>query len=217
MPQEPEKKKGLFSRLSEALFEEVETAPESVGQPAAVPSEASPSKGEASGVDEKLHHDLLKQLADEGPLLGQFLELAATLADIVPQESASYQAALKALEKTTGAGKKDILAAVDAQLQALGREKSAFVASVEKKLAAQQVAGRKSEEIRTRIGELQKAIQALEQEEQQLFAKMANEEKLIRTAQLRFDSTVREVERGLRGTLEKIRSYLPDPPGRKDA
>lgn len=210
MGEEEVKKRGFLSRLSEALFKEVDAATTNeIAAPADAPKPAADTTA-TSTVDEQLRKDLLQQLADDGPLLGQFLDLAASLAELIPQESASYQAALRALEKTGGTGKDDLLAAVDRQLATLEREKAAFAESVQKKLTAQQAATLKSDEIRARIGELQKAIQALESEEQQLFAKVASEEKLIRTAQLRFDSTTREVERELRGQLEKLRNYLPD-------
>lgn len=215
MSENDEKKKGFLSRLSDALFEEVEST---TSDEVAAPSNEMQPAGESSAqatVDEQLRKDLLQQLAAEGPLLGQFLDLAASLAELIPQESASYQAALRALEKTGGSGKDDLLAAVDQQLAALEREKGAFANSVQKKLAAQQAATRKSDEIRARISELQKSIQALEAEEQQLFAKVASEEKLIRTAQLRFDSTTREIERELRSQLEKLRNYLPDAAKKK--
>jgi len=182
---------------------------------ATAPDTATIVTGEAAKpapVDDKLRQELLQQLAKEGPLLGQFLELAASLAELIPQESASYQAALRALEQTGGASKDEILASVDNQLAALANEKSVFAESVQKKLAAQQTSTRKGEEIRARISDMQKAIQALEQEEQQLFAKMASEEKLIRTAQMRFDSAAREVERELRSKQEKIRNYLTVAP-----
>ncbi|HAD04341.1 MAG: hypothetical protein A2005_01870 [Desulfuromonadales bacterium GWC2_61_20] len=212
MTQESEKKRGFLSRLSDALFEEVEASPEEETATALKTATATAGAAEVAPapVDGKLRQELQQQLAKEGPLLGQFLELAASLGELIPQESASYQAALRALEQTGGASKADILASVDNQLAALASERTIFAESVEKKLAAQQATTRKSEEIRARISELQKSIQALEQEEQQLFAKMASEEKLIRTAQMRFDSAAREVERELRSKLEKIRNYLPD-------
>jgi hypothetical protein len=212
MDQEPDKKKGLFSRLTDALFVEIEAEEEhaaSAGDARPAPAAAA-EEARLGQEDEKLLQEILSQVRKEGPLLEQFLELAVSLREIVPQESAAYQAALKALEKTSAAGKSDLLAAADRQLAALAAEKAAFEQSARKKMTALQATGRKAEEVRARISELQKSIQSLEQEEKQLYTQMAAEEKLVRTAQLRFDTVTRQVERDIRGRLEKIRNYLPD-------
>lgn len=216
MDQEQSPKESFFSRISKAIFEEVEaTPPLPPGTAAArtsAPSSRAGEGGELPTDDDQLLQEMSREVASHGLLLGQFIELTASLKEIIPQESASFQAALKALEQTSGATRAALLAAADEQLAALQMEKSTFAKSVEGKMAALAQSSGKAEKIRARINELQKSIQALEAEEQQLFTAMAAEEKLIHAAQFRFDSVIKIIEREIQSKLEKIRNYLPEPP-----
>lgn len=213
MDQDTEKKKSFFSRIADVIFEEAEPAeaPSAASLPAAATSgQQAAGEGRLSGEDDRLYREIVAAVESRGELLQKFLDLTDSLREIVPQESACFQAALTALGKTSGASKADLLAAADLQLAALEEEKADVAESVQKKLDALQASGKKAETVRARISELQKTIQALEQEEQRLYAEMAVEEKLVRTAQLRFETISRTVERDIRARLEKIRNFLPD-------
>lgn len=216
MEQDPAPKKGFFSRVTDALFEEVPGAnslpPATDTGEKVEPPEALPPalQGRLSEEDENLLRDILADVRHSGPLLSQFIELAESLRDIIPQEPASFQAAMKALEKTAGVNKEQLLEAAEEQIKALAAERQDFEQSAGKMKESLQGTTKKAAEIRARIDEMQGLIAALEKEEQQLFNQMAAEEQLIRTAQLRFNGVIRVVESDIRGNLDKIRSFLPD-------
>jgi len=100
-------KKGFFARINEALYETVETgdtagAPEPVApggrKPAAAAPAAAPADDKPIGSPTDLATRVKADIAGRGPAFTQFLALAASFAEIIPDESGRYRAAMKALE-----------------------------------------------------------------------------------------------------------------------
>ncbi|MFA5516978.1 MAG: hypothetical protein WDA20_11890 [Desulfuromonadales bacterium] len=202
-------KKGLFSRVADVFAKESDT----LADPLEIEETESTAKAEFSAEDEVLLREILTDVQSHGPQLKQFIELASALTEIIPQESACFQATLKALEQTAATTKPDLLVAADRQLAALDQERQSFEKSIREKSKNIEAIGKKGEAVRARIDELQATIQALSKEEQELYSEKAKEEDLVRSAQARFETITRKVEQDIQSLVEKIDDYLADDAG----
>lgn len=212
-------KRGFFARINEALYETVETgepggqedAPRAgapAGRSGAVrvaPPAAPPSLENPPELAARVRADI----EGRGRALTQFLALAASFAEIIPEESGRFRAALKALEKTGNVSRKDILGAANDQLRALGSQREVFASAVSRKREALKEQGGGVQALRSQIAELQQNIARLQAEEQSLLRSTAAEEAKIRAAEEGFSSLLSTMEAEIKASLEKIEKYIP--------
>ena len=209
-------KKGFFARINEALYETVETvgkgeAPEpdeaGSGEPAA--EVAAPAADQPIGNTTELAAKVRADIAGRGQVLTQFLALAASFAEIIPEESGRYRAAMKALEKTGNTTRQEVLRAANDQLRALGAQREVFLGTVSRKREELKTLGGGTEAIRARITELQQTIGQLQQEEQGVLRNVALEEGKIKAAEEGFSSLLAALETEIKASQEKIEKYVP--------
>lgn len=209
-------KKGFFARINEALYETVETDE----REEAVPTGEAGSREPAAGVAAASAHQPIENtnelaarvradIAGRGPALAQFIALAASFTEIIPEESGRYRAAMKALEKTGNITRKEVLRAANDQLRALGSQREVFSGTVGRKREELKTLGDGAEAIRAQIAELQQTIGRLQAEEQGILRNVAVEEGKIKAAEEGFSSLLSTMETEITTCQEKIEKYVP--------
>ena len=221
MSREPEKK-GFFARINEALYETVETgeqeeqgrAPGREVGDRAQPTELAATVATAAEVPTEMTPDLStrvrQDIAGRGPALAQFLALAGSYTEIIPEESGRYRAAMKALEKTGNIDRKEVLKAANDQLRALGAQREVFSTALNRKREEIQKLGGGADAIRARIAELQQSIGSLQEQEQEILRSTAVEAGRIAVAEEGFTSLLAGLEAEIKAAQEKIEKYVPE-------
>jgi chromosome segregation ATPase len=215
MSGEPEKK-GFFARINEALYETVETgekeeAPDA-GDAGNLGAEVGVAASQANQPLEnapELGARVRADIAGRGQALAQFLALASSFTEIIPEESGRYRAAMKALEKTGNITRKEVLRAANDQLRALGSQREVFAGTVGRKREELKALGGGVETIRAQIAELQQTIGRLQAEEQGALRNVAVEEGKIKAAEEGFSSLLSTLEAEVKTAQEKIEKYVP--------
>ena len=211
-------KKGFFARINEALYETVETgeadgaapdAAEPAGRGAPAVGSPGPAARQPLENPPELAARVRADIEGRGPALTQFLALVASFAEIIPEESARFRAAMKALEKTGNISRKEVLRAANDQLRALGSQREVFAGAVTRKREELKAQGGGVEAIRLQIAELQQAIGRLQAEEQGLLRTVAVEEGKIKAAEEGFSALLSTMEAEIKASLEKIEKYVP--------
>ena len=208
-------KKGIFARINEALYETVEPdakeesqAGESSGGPEAEAGIAAPSASQPIESAPELAARVRADIAGRGQAFAQFLALAASFTEIIPEESGRYRAAMKALEKTGNLTRKEVLRAANDQLRALGSQREVFAGAVSRKREELKAQGGGAETVRARIAELQQTIGRLQAEEQGILRDVALEEGKIAAAEAGFSSLLSAMEMEIKDSQEKIEKYV---------
>lgn len=211
MTREPEKK-GFFARINEALYETVETG-ERDGAPEREAVEGPQPTPPSADVPTEMTPDLAarvrQDIAGRGQALAQFLALAGSFTEIIPEESGRYRAAMKALEKTGNIGRKEVLRAANDQLRALGAQREVFASAVSRKREEIQTLGGGVDAIRARIAELQQSIGSLQEQEQEILRSTAVEAGRILAAEEGFTSLLAGLEAEIKAAQEKIEKHVP--------
>jgi len=209
-------KKGFLARINEALYETVEmgvkeepheTSEAGSREPAA--GVAAPAANQPIEDTPELDARVRLDIAGRGPAFTQFLALASSFTEIIPEESGRYRAAMKALEKTGNITRKEVLRAVNDQLRGLGSQREVFVATVSRKREELKAQGGGAEAIRVQIAELQQTIGRLQTEEQGILRNVAVEEGKIAAAEEGFFSLLSALETEIKVSQEKIEKYVP--------
>lgn len=209
-------KKGFFARINEALYETVETGGQDIASETAeaggagqttgaVAPDASQPIGDATEIASRVR----AAISGRGQPLAQFLALASSFMEIIPDESGRYRAAMKALEKTGNVTRQEVLRAANDQLRALGSQREVFVGTVSRKREELKAQGGGVESIRARIAELQQSIGTLQQEEQGILRSVAAEEAKLKAAEEGFSSLLLTMESEIKASQEKIEKYIP--------
>lgn len=209
-------KKGFFARINEALYETVEQGgkeetpeAETAGGGGQAPDVAAPTDDQLAGSPTDLAARVRATIASRGQALTQFLVLASSFAEIIPEESGRYRAAMKALEKTGSITREEVLRATENQLSALGAQRTAFAGAVNRKRGELKKSGGGAEEIRARIAELQQTIGRLQAEEQEILRNVAVEEGKIKAAEEGFTALLAAMESEIKESREKIEKHVP--------
>jgi hypothetical protein len=209
-------KKGFFARINDALYETVDTgendpapATEDAGNRDSAAAGAPPAAAQALGNPPELAARVRADIEGRGQALTQFLALASSFTEIIPEESGRYRAAMKALEKTGSITRKEVLRAANDQLRALGSQREVFTGAVTRKREELQAQGGGVEAIRAQIAELQQTIGRLQEQEQGLLRSVAVETGKIKAAEDGFTSLLAAMEAEITTAQEKIERYLP--------
>lgn len=209
-------KKGFFARINEALYETVETDEKEEAIPAGEAGSREPAAGVAASSahqpienTNELAARVRADIAGRGPALAQFIALAASFTEIIPEESGRYRAAMKALEKTGNITRKEVLRAANDQLRALGSQREVFSGTVGRKREELKTLGDGAAAIRAQIAELQQTIGRLQAEEQGILRNVAVEERKIKAAEEGFSSLLSTMETEITTCQEKIEKYVP--------
>ena len=216
-----EGKKGFFARINEALYETVETdgsegalRREQPGNPEPAPpaadTDAEADAEQPLAVTPDLGARVRQDIAGRGPALAQFLALAGSFTEIIPEESGRYRAAMKALEKTGNITRAEVLKAGNDQLRALDSQREVFSGTLSRKREELKAQGGGVEGIRAQIAELQQSIARLRQEEQGLLQRIAADESKFAAAQEGFSALLGSLEAEIKGSLEMIEKYVPE-------
>jgi DNA repair exonuclease SbcCD ATPase subunit len=148
------------------------------------------------------------EIKKAGGELQKFLSLVESLREIIPDEAKRYEAASKALQESAGITRDAILAAAENQLSALGNQKKRIAQSVTAPDAVNNPLASKLEETRTRISEFKGALRKLQDEEKEILASLASEEKKGKTAEKGLDSLIRSIEEEIGEIRDKVLCYL---------
>ena len=210
MAEKPEKK-GILGRISDALYEKVETGEDDGAIAAAEPA---PATGEPAAAAQEVENPadlaakLREQIAARGPAFTQFLALVASFTDIIADEPGRYRAAMKALEKTGNVSRDQVLFAGKDQLQALESQREVFAEAVSRKRQQLRQGGGEVGKIRAKIAELQQEMDALREQEQALLRAAAAEEARVKAAEESFGSILGGMQDEITSVREKIKKHL---------
>ncbi len=209
-------KKGFLARINEALYETVETGEkdaspetEAAGGRESTAAAAAPGAQQSLGDPPEIAARVRADIEARGPALTQFLALASSFMEIIPDESGRYRAAMKALEKTGGLTRKEVLRAANDQLRALGSQREVFVGTVDRKREELKARGGGAEAIRAQIAELQQNLARLQAQEQELLRDVAVEEGRIKVAEAGFSKVLSAMETEIKASQEKIEKFIP--------
>jgi hypothetical protein len=214
MKDEPEKK-GIISWISEALYEKVDTGAEEEAVPekpegrGKEPAPAAPASGPTAGSPTDLAARLRAEIAGRGQAFTQFLALAASFAEIIPDEFGRYRAAMKALEKTGNLTRNEVLQGSKDQLLALRSQREVFAGTVSEKREALRQQGSGVEGIRAQIAELQQTIGSLQAQEQGILRGIVAEQQKLKAAEEGFTALIAALEQEITSSREKLEKYLP--------
>lgn len=218
MSEEPVKK-SFFARINEALYETVDPGEIEAKEGKRESGEAGGREPEsgvpASTVNQPIENTpelaarVRADIAGRGQALAQFLALASSFSEIIPEESGRYRAAMKALEKTGNLTRKEVLRAANDQLRALGSQREVFAATVGRKREELQALGGGVETIRAQIADLQQTIGRLQAEEQGILRNVSGEEGKIRAAEEGFSGLLSTLETEIKTAQEKIEKHVP--------
>jgi len=208
-------KKGFFARINEALYETVDNGEQDaapgkgagrVGVPAS--DVGAPAEEKPIEITADLATRVRADIEGRGRTFAQFLALAASFAEIIPEESGRYRAAMKALEKTGSVTRDQVLQASREQLLALQSQREVFAETVGRKREALNKSGGGAEAIRAQIAELQQTISRLQEQEQSLIKDNAAAEGKIKAAEERFTALLSSMEKEIVGAQQKIEKYI---------
>lgn len=128
----------------------------------------------------KIHRlrDELKNVIERGDtIFGKFLGLVESFREIIPDEKQRYHAAIKALSTTSKVSTRDIVAAVNNQLEELKILEKVLLSAPSGGRDDLKVMEAKAQELREEISKLREKIGQLESEEKVLLHSMATQKK----------------------------------------
>lgn len=169
------------------------------------------AKAKEEGLDSaRLHAEIRKGIQAGNKTFGTFLDLVESLQDIIPKEKQRYNAAIKALSKTSGLSRQNIIESTDSRLEELKKvEEAAFSALTGFSDELNAMATR-SKTIRSELTELRKQIAALEKEEQEILGSIAGREKERKAVEQAVKNVFTDVEAEIAEIKEKIVQYAAD-------
>jgi hypothetical protein len=193
-----EKKRGIISRLTDALFEEVDRE--------RMPGRGtfSPAQGEPAILSGRLLEQIEAEVERAGAELVKFLELVESFVDIIPEEQKRYSAALKAFTHASGLTREDVIKAADRQLEEVARQKGGFSKRLAKWQGELKVLQARAGEVRGQIGRLEERVRELEAEEKRILEVVAAGEKEAAEAEGKFDDMAEDLARRIRWVKGKI-------------
>ena len=132
---------------------------------------------ELSSKIQRLRDELKKVIESEDTIFGKFLGLAESFREIIPDEKQRYNAAIKALSTTSKVSTRDIVTAVNNQLEELKILEKVLLSAPSGGRDDLKVMEAKSQELREEISKLREKIGQLESEEKVLLNSMATQKK----------------------------------------
>lgn len=166
---------------------------------------------EEKGLDSAgLHDEIKKELEAENKTFGTFLGLVESLQDIIPKEKQRFNAAIKALAKTSGLSRQNILESADNQLEGLGNvEKKVFsaLAGFGDELRDMDSRLKKTKD---ELSELRKKIADLEKEEQEILGSMASWEKGCKVVEQSVRKVFTDIGAEITGVRNKIEQFAAE-------
>lgn len=155
---------------------------------------------------EAVAREIRRSLASGDDALAQFLGLLESLRDVVPDDDKCHEAALTALERTSGHKEADVLRAVRGHRDALDRLRNLFEMTVSERGDEMRVLERKAREIQDQVDKLEAQLRTLMQEEQTIRTALSSREASAESAGERFEAALMSVQ----AEIEELRSRMGD-------
>lgn len=213
-----EKRGGLFSRLSDALFEEVpqeqpdpllvNPAPKAAAppaQPKRPPIATTPAKTKDSPA---LLAELKAAFEKDGDSLGTFLTLVESFKAYIPDEDKRYAAAAKALMETTGKKKTDLMQAIQKRTALIKVKREEFGDSLKGQREELKALAGKSDAMLARIEAMRKEVDAMVEQHKKLLAQVASGEGELKETSEKFEQAAKVIEAEVAQVAEKIQKFL---------
>jgi ribosomal protein L37AE/L43A len=169
---------------------------------------ASPKGGEElSARIRRLREEIKKVIENEDTIFGKFHGVAESFREFIPEEIQRYNAAIKALLKTSKISRQEVVKAVNAQLEELKILEKVLLgaASGWRYQLKDRVA--KSREIGDRLSKLREQIGRLESEEKEILNSIAAREKEMDPV----EKAVRELFADIRAEISHIKKRVEEP------
>lgn len=208
-PEQPEKKKGgLFS----FLFEEEETGgtppsqPENKATIAANAQAAAPLSPDVV-IDQGFYDQLADAISAKGKSYDVFTGMLNDLS-VIPDEKQRFEAALKALARTSGMSVDELIHALDAKAETLKAESDEFSGVLEDKHKTIQGLTAEITAIDQKIAEIEAEKQRLLGEKKGIEANQQELQEKASKAETDFGNAIKKIQAELREARAKIINFL---------
>ena len=166
---------------------------------------------ESGGFDVvRLRDEIRKEIETEDKIFGKFLGLVESFQDIISEEKQRYNAAIKALSKTSGVSRQNVLEAADNQLEELKMFEKGVMSALpdfRKDLKAMES---KSKEIKSEIAKLREKIGQLQKEEQKILDGMSIRERDMKAVEESVGKIFTEIGSEITGIRKKIEEFAAE-------
>jgi ribosomal protein L37AE/L43A len=166
---------------------------------------------ESGGLDiVRLRDEIRKEIEAEDAILGKFLGLVESFQDIISEEKLRYNAAIKALSKTSGISRQNILEATDNQLEELKILEKDVMSTLPDFRKDLKTLESKSKEIKNEIAQLREKIGQLEKEEQEILDGMAGRERDMKAVEETVEKLFTDIGSEITGIRKKIEEFAAE-------
>jgi len=166
---------------------------------------------ESGGLDiVRLRDEIRKEIETEDKTFGKFLGLVESFQDIISEEKLRYNAAIKALSKTSGVSRQNVLEAADNQLEELKmleKDVMSTLPDFRKDLKAMES---KSKEIKNELAKLREKIGQLQKEEQKILDGIAARERDMKAVEESVGKIFTEIGSEITGIRKKIEEFTAE-------
>ncbi|MDH4230756.1 MAG: hypothetical protein OEW04_01855 [Nitrospirota bacterium] len=159
---------------------------------------------------DRLRDELRKEIEAEDKLFGKFRGLVESFQDIISEEKQRYNAAIKALSKTSGVSRQNVLEAADNQLEEIKMLEQGIMSTLpdfRKDLKAMES---KSKDIKSEIARLREKIGQLQKEEQEILDGMAAGEREMIAVEEAVGKLFKDIGSEITGIRKKIEEFTAE-------
>ena len=170
------------------------------------------SKGELSPKIHRLRDEIKKVIEGEETIFGKFHGLVESFREIIPDEKQRYHAAIKALSTTSKLSRKEIVAAVNNQLEELTLLEKGLMPALPDWRNELKVMEATTQEIRGERAKLRERMVWLESEEIRIFTGMAERQKEAELAEKAMWELFRELGAEITSITKKVEETTAETP-----
>ncbi len=165
------------------------------------------AKGE-DGLDTiRLHDEIKKEIEAGKRTFGMFLEVVESLQDIIPKEKQRYNAAARALSKTTGESRQDLLESTDRQLEELKNVEEAVSSALYCLSDELKEMDSRLQKTKDELAKLREKVAELEKEEQEILDDIAAREGENKVVERTVRKVFRDIGAEIAGVRKKIEEF----------
>jgi len=158
----------------------------------------------------RLRDEIRREIENEEKIFGKFLGLVESFQDIISEEKPRYNAAIKALSKTSGVSRQDVLEATDNQLEELKMLEKGVTSTLPDFRNELKAMESRSEEIKNELTTLREKIGQLQKEEQKILDSMSAREKDLKAVAEAVGKIFTEIGLEITGIRKKLEEFTAE-------
>jgi ribosomal protein L37AE/L43A len=170
------------------------------------------SKGgeELSSKIQRLRDEIYEIIESEDTIFGKFRALVESFREIIPEEKQRFNAAIKALSTTSKLSRKEIVKAVNSQLEELKILEKGLLHALPNWRDELKAMEARSQEMRSEILKLREIIVSLEIEEKGIVSGMATREKEMELVQKAMKELFTDIEAEIADIKERVEEFTAE-------